>query len=93
MDFAYVGYNEAREIVKGVISTSNEETAVEALGHRGYRVLSLKPATAFMPNWRDLFPNLFRIKPNTILKPHRSYHYPFLINIAFRRIYLSFLCG
>ena len=67
MDFNYLGYTEARELVKGNISASSEETAAEVLTHRGYRVLSLKPVTSFTPNWRQMLPALYRIKPEAVI--------------------------
>jgi len=67
VDFNYVGYTEARKIVKGVTSAASEEAAVEALVSRGYRVLSLKPVTSFTPNWKEMFPFLFRVKPEVVI--------------------------
>ena len=67
MDFNYLGYTEARKIVKGVISAPSEETAEQTLAHSGYHVLSLKPVTHFMPNWKETFPFLFRVKLEAII--------------------------
>jgi len=67
VDFNYQGYTEAREIVRGTISASSEETAAQRLIENGYHVLSLKAATHFMPNWREAFPALFRVKPEAII--------------------------
>lgn len=67
MNFNYLGYTEARELVKGIVDASSQEAAVETLVQRGYRVISLKPVTSFKPNWREMFPSLFRIKPEVII--------------------------
>ena len=67
MDFNYLGYTEDRKIVKGTISASSEEIAGQILAHSGYRVLSLKPVTAFMPSWEKLFPFISRIRPEAII--------------------------
>ena len=67
MDFNYLGYTETREIVKGTISAPSEETAAQRLIENGYRVISLKPVAYFMPNWRETFPALFRVKPEAII--------------------------
>jgi type IV pilus assembly protein PilC len=50
MNYAYLGYTEDRQIVKGKVSAADERTAVDMLAHTGYRVLSLKPITTFSPN-------------------------------------------
>ena len=50
MNYNYLGYTEDRRIVKGRISASNERAAADMLANIGYRVVSLKPITAFIPN-------------------------------------------
>ncbi|MFC2013073.1 type II secretion system F family protein [Chloroflexota bacterium] len=67
MDFNYEGYTEDRRRIKGTIAALNEGIAAQTLAHNGYRVLSLKPVSAFMPNWEEAFPSFFRIKPETII--------------------------
>jgi len=49
MNYNYLGYTEDRQIVKGRISASNEQAAVGMLTNIGYRLVSLKPITAFIP--------------------------------------------
>jgi len=66
MDFNYLGYNEAKQIVKGTISATSEKAAEEILTHDGYRIINLKPVASFAPNWRTMFPSLFRIKLDVI---------------------------
>jgi len=67
MDFNYVGYTGAGKVVKGVTSAPSEQAAVETLTRSGYRILSLKPAISFMPRWREMFPALFRVKPEVVI--------------------------
>lgn len=55
MDYAYLGYTEDRQIVKGKISAATEQVASDALANIGYRVVSLKPVTAFLPSLGKLF--------------------------------------
>lgn len=55
MDYAYLGYNAERQLVKGKISASDERTATDMLSNIGYRVVSLKPSAR-------LFSGLFRPK-------------------------------
>ena len=42
MDFVYTAYNEDKKLVKGKVSSINEEAATELLSYGGYRVISLK---------------------------------------------------
>ena len=67
MEFSYVGYGEDRRVIKGTISAKNAEIAGQALVHKGYRVLSLKPVSGFMPNWEELLPSFSRIKPEAVI--------------------------
>ncbi|MFC1957491.1 type II secretion system F family protein [Chloroflexota bacterium] len=67
MDFTYLGYTEDRKLVRGTITASTEEVASQILSHSGCRVLSLKPATSFVPSWEKLFPFLYRVKPEAII--------------------------
>jgi len=67
MDFNYLGYNEDRKMMKGSISASSQAVAAQTLAQSGYRILSLKPVTTFMPSWEKLFPSLFKIKPKAVI--------------------------
>jgi type IV pilus assembly protein PilC len=55
MDYTYLGYTGDRQIVKGKISAADEQAAVEVLANIGYRVVSLKPATALFSGSGQLF--------------------------------------
>ena len=55
MNYNYLGYTEDRQIVKGKISAATEQVASDALANIGYRVVSVKPITAFLPSLGKLF--------------------------------------
>ncbi len=67
MDYKYLGYTEDKKVVKGTISASNAEIAMQLLAHSGNRVVSLKPVTTFIPDWEEIFPSLYKVKPNVII--------------------------
>ena len=55
MDYAYVGYTDDKQIIKGKISAINEQAAEEMLNSVGYRVVNLQPVTPFLPDMGKLF--------------------------------------
>jgi type IV pilus assembly protein PilC len=65
MDYAYLGYTEDRQIVKGTISAATEQMAIDMLANVGYRVVNLKPITTFLPSLGKLFQA--RIKPSEMI--------------------------
>jgi len=67
MDYQYVGYNEDRKLVKGIIAAKGEGMASEILAHSGCRVLSLKPVTTFIPSLEKIAPSLTKTKPEAIV--------------------------
>ncbi|MBC8274347.1 MAG: type II secretion system F family protein [Chloroflexi bacterium] len=48
MNYAYLGYTEDRQIVKGRVSATDARAAAEMLNNFGYRVVSLKPVSTFL---------------------------------------------
>ena len=66
MTFKYVAYNAGGELVKGKLSTSNEETANELLDYAGYRTISLQPYVPFFSPDK-LIAELFPVKPTEII--------------------------
>jgi type IV pilus assembly protein PilC len=48
MNYAYLGYTEDRQIVKGRVSATDAQAAAEMLNNFGYRVVSLKPVSTFL---------------------------------------------
>jgi len=72
MVYQYLGYTEDNKIVKGTVSASSEEIARHILAHSGYRVVSLKLVTTFIPSREQLFPFLYRVKPEAIIMLSRQ---------------------
>ncbi len=42
MVYAYVAYNESKEIVKGKLEAKNEEQAASLLNYAGYQLINLR---------------------------------------------------
>jgi type IV pilus assembly protein PilC len=49
MNYAYLGYTENRQIVKGKVSAADARAATDMLTNIGYHVVSLKPVSTFLP--------------------------------------------
>ena len=65
MDYSYLGYTEGRQIVKGRVSAADERAAVDMLNNIGYRVVSLKPASAFFSVSGGIFQA--KVKPSEMV--------------------------
>lgn len=65
MDYTYVSYTENRQIVRGRISAASEQAAADMLANVGYRVVSLKHVTPFLPDLSKLLQG--KIKPAEII--------------------------
>ncbi|MBN2076205.1 MAG: type II secretion system F family protein [Dehalococcoidales bacterium] len=65
-DFQYIAYNENRRLVKGTEKAVNVEIASRLLASRGFKVLSIKPVSTFMPRW-SFFPSLTKVPRKTII--------------------------
>jgi type IV pilus assembly protein PilC len=66
INYAYVAYNEARELVKGRIEAKNEDHAGELLNFSGYQLVNLKEM-AVAPSLDKLSLKLSPIKPADII--------------------------
>ncbi|MBE9512556.1 MAG: type II secretion system F family protein [Chloroflexi bacterium] len=66
MDYAYVAYTRDRRLVKGKLSATSEEVAVDILGYGGYQVLSLKQFIPFFDK-RKLASRFSQLKPTEIV--------------------------
>ncbi len=66
MDYQYVAYTEDKRLVKGRLSATSEEAAVNLLSYGGYQAVSLKAATPFF-NMEKLVAQFSRIKPREII--------------------------
>ena len=65
-EFQYIAYNENRRLVKGTEKAVNVEIASRLLASRGFKVLSIKPVSTFMPRM-SIFPSLTQIPRKTII--------------------------
>lgn len=66
MDYQYVAYTEDRTLVKGRLSATNEEAAINLLSYGGYQTVSLKEITPFL-NREKLVARFSRVKPGEII--------------------------
>ena len=66
MDFRYVGYTQDRKLVKGKVTASGEEAALDLLSYGGYNVLSLKKVTPFF-NAEKLSSAFAKINPSDMV--------------------------
>lgn len=66
MDFRYVGYTQDRKLVKGKVTASGEEAALDLLNYGGYNVLSLQKLTPFF-NAEKLSSAFAKINPNDMV--------------------------
>ena len=66
MDFQYIAYTTERRLVRGRLSATNEEAAVNLLSYGGYQVVSLKTITPFF-NLEGLVARFSRIKSMEII--------------------------
>jgi len=71
MVFAYVAYNESREIVRGKLEAKNEEQAVNLLSYAGYQLINLKEL-ATLPSLDKLLLRLSPIKATDIILFYRQ---------------------
>jgi type IV pilus assembly protein PilC len=66
MEFKYVAYTEDKRLVKGKLSASNEEAALNLLSYGGYQTVSLKEVVPFF-NMQKLAARFTRVKPREII--------------------------
>ncbi len=66
MDFRYVGYTQDRKLVKGKVTASGEEAALDLLSYSGYNVLRLEKVTPFF-NAEKLSSAFSKVNPNDIV--------------------------
>jgi type IV pilus assembly protein PilC len=71
MVYAYVAYNESKELVKGRLEAKNEEHATNLLNFAGYQLVHLK-AVATFPNLDKLLLRLSPVKPTQIILFYRQ---------------------
>jgi type IV pilus assembly protein PilC len=66
MEFRYVAYTEDKRLVKGKLSATNEEAALNLLSYGGYQTVSLKEVVPFF-NMQKLAARFTRVKPREII--------------------------
>jgi type IV pilus assembly protein PilC len=66
MDYQYVACGEDNRVARGKVSAASEEAATDMLAYSGYRVLSLKEVTPFLPTGK-LTAQLSHINPREII--------------------------
>jgi type IV pilus assembly protein PilC len=67
MNYRYVGYTGEKKMVEGTVAASNEKMAGQVLAQKGFQIVSLKPVSTFSPNWEQMFPSFFQVKPEAII--------------------------
>ena len=71
MVYAYVAYNEAKEIVKGRLEAKNEEHATSLLSYAGYQPINIRSVAVF-PSLDKLMLRLSPVKPTEIILFYRQ---------------------
>ncbi|MBE9482952.1 MAG: type II secretion system F family protein [Chloroflexi bacterium] len=66
MDFHYIAYTEDKRLVKGKLSATNEEAAINLLSYGNYQVVSLKSFTPFF-NMENLLARFTRVRLREII--------------------------
>jgi type IV pilus assembly protein PilC len=66
MDYQYVAYTEDKRLVKGKLSATSEEAAINLLSYGGYQTVSLKVVTPFF-NTEKMAARFTRVKPREII--------------------------
>ena len=72
MEFSYVAYSEDRRLVKGKLSATGEEAAINLLSYGGYQVVNLKKIVPFF-NTEKLVAMFSRVKPKEIIMFSRQF--------------------
>ncbi len=66
MEFNYIAYTEDKRLLKGKLSATTEEAAVDLLSYGGYQVVSLKSFTPFF-NMEKLVALFSQVKPREVI--------------------------
>jgi len=66
MEFQYVAYTEDKRLVKGKLSATNEEAAINLLSYGGYQTVSLKEVAPFF-NLQKIAARFSRVKPREVI--------------------------
>ena len=66
MEYQYVAYTEDKRLVKGKLSATSEEAAINLLNYGGYQTVSLKEVTPFF-NTEKIAARFSRVKPKEVI--------------------------
>ncbi|MBI2854713.1 MAG: type II secretion system F family protein [Chloroflexi bacterium] len=72
MEYKYVAYDCDSHLVRGSQAAITEDVALRVLSGHGYRVLILRPAPTFLPNWGQLLPALSKVPPEAVINFSRQ---------------------
>lgn len=67
MEYAYVAYDQEQRLVRGTQTAASEDVADKLLSGRGYRVLTLKPLSTFLPRFSSLNTSISGVRPETVI--------------------------
>ena len=65
MEYTYIAYTQDKQLIKGKVSASTEDAALEILDRVGYRVVNLKKSVRLFPDLGKIITN--PIKPSHII--------------------------
>ena len=71
MDYSYVAYTKEKKMVKGRLSATSEEAAINLLNYGGFKVLKIKQYTPLF-NLGKLTDSFNRVKPKEIVMLSRQ---------------------
>jgi type IV pilus assembly protein PilC len=66
MDYSYVAYTKENKIVKGRLSATNEDAAINLLNYGGYKVIRVTPHTILF-NWDKISSIFGRVNPKEVV--------------------------
>lgn len=72
MDFRYTASAHDNTIARGIQVAENEEMAERILASHGYRVLTIKPASHFLPKLHEAMPTFGKVSPDIIIRFSRQ---------------------
>ena len=66
MEYSYVAYTKDNKIVKGRLSATNTESAIDLLNYGGYKVIRVRPHTTLI-NWEKISSVFGRVNPKEVV--------------------------
>lgn len=65
MDYSYVAYTKDKKLVKGKVSATSTDAAIDLLNYGGYNVIKVRPHAAF--NWEKVSSIFGRVNPKEVV--------------------------